>query len=94
MSRATGWTLASLALLAALLVWFTLSAGQVECEVCMEFGGGRNCATAAAEDEASAFRSARSTACGTLTRGIRDSFACDNAAAATRTCSGGAPAAP
>ncbi len=94
MSRASGWTLAGLALLAALLVWFTLSVGQVECAVCMEFGGGRNCATAAAEDEATAFRSARSTACGTLTHGIRDAFACDSAAPASRTCNGGPTAAP
>ncbi len=86
MKRSSWLTILSLVGLAALLGWLTFFTGRVECTVCMEFSGGRNCAVAAAEDEESAFSSARSTACGLLARGVRDSFACDAAPAATRSC--------
>ena len=63
------------------LMWF-LSAGQagVECEACMTFGGRTHCGTARGADEAEARRSAISTACAPLTRGVTETLDCDRAA--------------
>jgi hypothetical protein len=85
MSQKLVTTVALLALTAVLL-WLTWSQQVVECEVCIEFGGGRNCAIASAETEAEAVRNARSTACGLLARGVRDAFACDRAEPASLSC--------
>ena len=70
----------------AFLTWSTLSAQKVECEVCVDFNGGRNCATASHENEADAARSAQTTACGPLARGMNDAIACDNRPPVTRQC--------
>ena len=64
--------------LAGLLLWSTLGAQRVECHACAEFGGKRNCATASASTQAEAAKSALSTACGVLARGMDESIACDN----------------
>ncbi|MEW6271304.1 MAG: hypothetical protein AB1689_18645 [Thermodesulfobacteriota bacterium] len=73
----------------ALVVWLSTSIGQVECRVCIEFGGLRNCATAAAPTEEEAVHSARTTACGTISGGVRDSIACGNTPPVERSCRGG-----
>jgi hypothetical protein len=82
-------TIGGLLALAGILWWFTVAAQQVTCEVCMEFGGGRRCATAAAETRAEAIHGARSVACGVLASGVRDSFACAAAQPASQSCTGG-----
>jgi hypothetical protein len=63
---------------AALLLWSTLSAQQVECSACVTFDGKSNCATASAQTEEEALRSAVNTACGTLTAGMDESIRCAN----------------
>ncbi len=68
------------------LAWTTISAQRVECQVCVEFGGQRNCATATASSEDEAARSAQTTACGPLVRGMDDSIACSNRPPVTRQC--------
>lgn len=73
----------------ALVVWLSTTVGRVECRVCIEFGGRRNCATAAAPTEEEAVHSARATACGTIAGGVRDSIACGNALPVERSCTGG-----
>jgi hypothetical protein len=70
----------------AYLAWATVSAQKVECEVCVEFGGGRNCATASAASEEEAARNAQTTACGPLARGMDASIACGNVAPVARRC--------
>jgi hypothetical protein len=70
----------------AFLAYTTLSAQKVECEVCVEFGSGRNCAMASANNEKEAARSAQTTACGPLARGMDASIACGNVAPARRVC--------
>jgi len=65
---------------AALLLYSTLSAQQVECTACVTFNGTSNCATASAQTEAEALRSAVNTACGTLTQGMDESIRCANLA--------------
>lgn len=77
-----------LALLAfvAFLLWTTLSAQKTECQVCVNFGNERNCATATAASESEAARSAQTTACGVLARGMTASIACANAPPVVRQC--------
>ena len=77
-----------LALLAfvAFLLWTTLSAQKVECQMCVKFGNGRNCATATAASESEAARSAQTTACGVLAKGMTASIECANTPPETRQC--------
>jgi len=70
----------------AFLLWTTLSAQKVECQICVEFGGGRNCATATASDEEGAARSAQTTACGVLAKGMSATIACSNTPPVSRRC--------
>lgn len=86
MKRGTVVALVILALFAGLLLWSTLSSQRAECTVCVEFDGRRNCATASASDEQEAARSAQSTACGPVARGMDASIACSNRPPSTRQC--------
>ncbi len=61
---------------AALLLYSTLAAQQVECSACITFSGRENCATASAETETEALRSAVNTACGPITQGMDQSIMC------------------
>ncbi len=60
----------------AFLLWTTLSAQKVECEVCVRYGSGQNCATATAADSSEAARAAQTTACGPLASGMTASIEC------------------
>jgi len=75
-----------LAAFVAFLMWTTLSAQKVECEICVTYGGGRNCATATAADEAAAARAAQTTACGPLAEGMSASEECGNTPPVRRLC--------
>jgi hypothetical protein len=68
------------------LLWSTLVSQRAECRVCVEFGGRRNCAAASAATREEAARSAQSTACGPLARGMNEAIACDNRPPVTREC--------
>ena len=74
--------------LVALLAWSTLSAQRVECDVCMVFRGQRNCATASGATPGEAARTAQTTACGTIARGMDEGIACDRATPVTAQCRG------
>jgi len=86
MKRGTLITLIALALFAALLLFNTLSAQKATCQVCVEFNGKRNCATASHESEDQARRAAQTTACGPLASGMDQSIACDNTPMASVQC--------
>lgn len=73
----------------ALVVWLSTSIGAVECRVCIDFEGRRNCATAAAPTRDEAVHGARTTACGTISGGVRDSIACGNTMPSEVSCTGG-----
>ena len=79
-------TILAVVLFAGFLLWSTLGAQRVECEVCVVFNGERNCATASHETEEAAVASAQSTACGPLARGMNDVIACGNQVPASRQC--------
>jgi hypothetical protein len=85
-TKGRGLVLAVLIAFVAFLLWTTMSAQKVECHMCVEFENGRNCATATAATEEEAARSAQSTACGVLARGMTASVACANTAPVTRQC--------
>ncbi len=68
------------------LAWTTLAGQKVECEVCVEYKGQRNCATASHTTEDEAARSAQTTACGPITSGMNDAIACDAVPPVTRQC--------
>ena len=70
----------------ALLYFATLRQAGVECEVCVEFNGRRNCATASASTEGQAVQSAQSTACGTISSGMAESVLCGDEAPVSRQC--------
>lgn len=86
MKRGTIVTLVVLALFAALLLYNTLSAQKVECNVCVEYKGGKNCAEASHESREEAIKSAQTTACGTLASGMNESIACSRVKPATVQC--------
>jgi hypothetical protein len=69
-----------------LLLYNTLSAQKVTCEVCVEYNGQRNCATASHANEADAAQSAQSTACGILASGMNESIACGRTEPVSRRC--------
>jgi len=60
------------------LLWSTLSSQRAECQVCVSYKGGRNCAKASAASDKEAKRNAQTTACGVLTSGMNDAIACAN----------------
>ena len=88
MKRGTIIGLIVAAIFASFLLWSTLSAQRVDCEACVEFSGGRNCAKASGTSEDEAVRTAVSTACGPLTQGMNESIACQNRPPVVRQCKG------
>jgi len=69
--------LAGFLLIGAALVYGTLSEAQVECEVCLDFAGGRACRTALAADRSNAMNAAVRAACAVLASGVTQGMACD-----------------
>ena len=86
LKRSTIVTIAVVAAFAALLLYSTLSAQRETCDVCVAYNGGTNCATASASTEAEAARSAQTTACGTLARGMAESINCGDVTPVKRSC--------
>lgn len=86
MKRSTLFTIAALLAFAAMLLYSTLSAQKVECEVCVTFNGRENCATARGENEIEAQRSAQTTACGTIASGMAETINCGNVQPTRRRC--------
>lgn len=79
-------TIIAIAGFVALLLYNTLSAQKATCEVCVEFNGGRNCATASHESEKEATHSAQTTACGPLASGMNEQIACSRRPPVTTQC--------
>jgi polyferredoxin len=78
MKRSTLITLAVVAAIAALFFYMSTARANQECNVCMEFQGRTNCASAAGVTPAEATETAHRTACGPLVRGMNETIACDN----------------
>ena len=86
MKRGTVIGLIVAAIFASFLLWSTLSAQRVNCEACVEFGGGRNCAKVSGASQAEALRAAVSTACGPVAQGMNESIACQNRPPVSQRC--------
>lgn len=86
MKRSTLLTIAALLAFAAMLLYSTLSAQKVECEICVTFNGRENCATARGENEIEAERSAQTTACGTIASGMAETINCGNVRPTKKRC--------
>jgi len=82
--KAVTWLI--VAAFVALLLWSTMASQQVECEICVEFKGRRNCATASAATEGAAAQAAQTTACGTISSGMAESVLCGDVAPVSRRC--------
>ncbi len=62
----------------AALIYNTMSYSQHRVEICMEFEGRQNCATALGNTKETAYRSAVDTACATIASGMTQTIACSN----------------
>jgi hypothetical protein len=60
------------------MVYSTLHAGAVRCEVCITFRGHTSCRTASARTRELALRAATENACALISSGITDSNQCVN----------------
>lgn len=86
MSRRALVTLVAVLAFGGLLLWSTLSAQNAECFVVVTYDGATDSATASAASEALAEEQARTTACGTIAKGMNESIACANTPPVTRRC--------
>lgn len=78
MKRSTMITLAVLALIVGLFFYMSTASAHEECNVCMEFQGRSNCASAAGRTPAEATETAHRTACGPIVNGMNETIACEN----------------
>lgn len=78
MSKTVGLAIAFVLGVLCLLVYLTLGLAQFTCEVCMEYQGRRNCATASGTTREEAVRTASDTACATISAGMTESIQCGN----------------
>lgn len=63
----------------AAVVYSTSTLAAHKVEVCMEFHGMTSCRTASGSTEEFALRTATTNACATISSGVTDSIACDQA---------------
>jgi len=82
---ATGIVLA--AIFFAVLVVSLMKEAQVECEVCIEFGGSRACRTSIASDRDRAVDGATSAACVVLSGGVTSGIQCGGTPPSSIRCS-------
>lgn len=76
MSKPVLGAIAFIALVIVAVVYLTFGLPQYTCEVCMEYKGRENCATASGTTEEEALRSATDTACAPITAGMTESIQC------------------
>jgi hypothetical protein len=77
--RRVGVILTILAILALVLIaWSSTAQGQVTCEVCISYKGGRQCRTAKAPSREEAMRTASDNACTFLAGSMAESINCSN----------------
>jgi len=78
MGRTTRATLLFLGVFIAVVVYYSLTIAQQECEVCLTFMNRSVCRTAASGTREASIESAVSSACGTLAAGMTESIRCSN----------------
>lgn len=88
MKRSTLFTIAAVAAVVLLFFFMTTASANQECNVCVEFNGRSNCATALGSSVSEATETAHRTACGPVAQGMNESIACDNRAPVSVQCKG------
>lgn len=88
MKRSTLYTLAAVLAVAALFFFMTTARAKVRCEVCVEFRGRTNCASAAGATEQAAREGAQTTACGPIASGMDEQIGCGRTPPASVQCGG------
>ena len=78
MKRSTLFTIAAVAAVALLFFVMTTARANQECNVCVEFNGRSNCASALGSSVSEATETAHRTACGPVAQGMNESIACQN----------------
>lgn len=68
------------------VVWSTLQAGEVECEVCLTFEGAEVCRLGRGPSEEEALVAAQQSVCGGNASGMAESIACLNRIPERATC--------
>ncbi|MBK7974843.1 MAG: hypothetical protein IPK07_16700 [Deltaproteobacteria bacterium] len=86
-SKVTWLIVLAFAAFIGFVVWSAQTGGQTHCQVCMTFGGLKNCAAAAGPTIEEAERAARTAACATISNGVTESIQCEHEAPTTRSCS-------
>jgi hypothetical protein len=71
----------------SVLVMALMKEAQVECEVCIEFGGARACRTSIASDRDRAIVGATTAACVALSGGVTSGIQCGNTPPISLRCS-------
>ena len=88
MKRSTLFTIAAAIAVVLLFFYMTTARANQECNVCVEFQGKSNCASALGSTVGEATETAHRTACGPLVRGMNETIACDNRAPVSVQCKG------
>ena len=66
-----------LVIVLGVIVYSSMNLSQAKVEVCMEFNGRQNCATASGQTRELALRTATSSACALIAGGVGDTIACE-----------------
>jgi len=78
--------IAAVALFMGAVIWSTLQAAEVECEVCLVFDGREVCRLGRGPSPAEALAAAHQSACGGNVSGMAESIACLNQVPARSSC--------
>lgn len=80
-------TTAVVVLLMGYIVYGSMARVEKQCEVCIEFNGGRRCTRGAGATEDEARQGAQTAACGVLANGMDETIRCQNVRPVSATCS-------
>lgn len=78
---------AGVLLIMGYVVFGSMARVERQCEVCIEFGGGRRCAKGAGATDQEAKDGARLAICGVLASGMDETIRCQNTPPKSETCS-------
>ena len=88
MKKSQGTVLAIIVLgIMGYVVYGSMARVERQCEVCIEFGGGRRCAKGAGATDDEARDGARTAICGVLASGMDETIRCQNTQPKSVTCS-------
>ncbi len=83
-----GLTLLGIGGFVAVLFLGAQQQSQVSCEVCVEYGGARDCRVSRGETRESAVQGAHSAACSNLASGVTNAFRCGQTPPVSTRCEG------